>query len=466
VRDADAFCRPGDETCRLARRHLGKHFTRATAWRNPELLVIERSEGCYLWDQHGERYLDGLAGLFCVNIGHGRADIADAAARQLKQLSFATNWSAAHPPSVEAATMIADLAPGDLGVVFFVNSGSEANESAIKFAREYFQGQGRPEKRTVLSRHMAYHGTTLGALSATGIPQFREPFQPLLPWFRHVPNTLGWEKEGDVPVDRLSCVRGIEEAILEEGPETVALLIAEPVQNVGGVMVPPDGYWQELRRLCDRYDILLCADEVICGFGRLGYWFGSIRQGVVPDLITFAKGVTSAYAPLGGMIVREQLIDELLDSPIGQFTHGVTWGGHPMSTAVAVANLTALRDEKVPEHVLELAPHFRAGLDEIAARHRIVKEVRGTGYFYGIELMDDREAGREFSPEQKARVCRELVPGLLKKHGLMTRADDRGPAMLMLSPPLVADREVLDDLLQRVDATLGEAAADIARAAG
>ena len=212
-----------------------------------------------------------------------------------------------------------------------------------------------------------------------------------------------------------------------------------------------------MRRLCDEYGILLCADEVICGFGRLGYWFGSERNGVVPDLMTFAKGVTSAYAPLGGMIVREPLIDQLLDSPIGMFTHGVTWGGHPMSTAVAVANITAMRDEQVPAHVLELAPYFRAGLDALTARHRIIKEVRGTGYFYGIELMADRGARRGFTDEEKAAVCREVLPGLLQRAGLMTRADDRGPAMLMLSPPLVADRAVLDELLGMVDEVLSGA---------
>ena len=445
-----------------ARAHLGKHFTRATAWRSPELLMIERSEGCYLWDDHGNKYLDGLSGLFCVNMGHGRADFAEAAARQMKQLSYATNWSSAHPAAAEAAALIAGLAPGDLEVVFFVNSGSEANESAIKFAREYHQANGEPGRIKVLSRHMAYHGTTLGALSATGVPQLRTPFKPLLPWFRHVPNTLGWEKEGDVPVTELSCLRAIEDAILEEGPETVAMLLAEPVQNIGGVMVPPDGYWAELRRLCDRYGILLCADEVICAFGRLGHWFGSYRVGAQPDLVTFAKGVTSAYAPLGGMIVRGALMDRLLDSPTGMFTHGVTWGGHPLSTAVAVANITAMRDERVPEHVLELEPYFRGALDEIAARHRIVKEVRGCGYFYGIELMGDREAGREFDPEEKAAVCRELLPRLLKENGLMTRADDRGPAMLTLSPPLVADREVLDDMFARFDAVLGAAGKAIA----
>ena len=288
-----------DEIRSSARRHLGKHFTRATAWRNPELLVVERSKGCYLWDDHGNRYLDGLSGLFCVNIGHGRRDLAEVAARQMEKLSYATNWSAAHPPSVEAAALIAELAPGDLGVVFFVNSGSEANESAIKFAREYHQGQGQPERVKIIGRHMAYHGTTLGALTLTGIPQFRAPFMPLLSWFRHVPNTYGYEKEGDVPVTELTCVRAIEAMILAEGPETVAMIVAEPVQNVGGILIPPDGYWQELRRLCDQYGILLCADEVICGFGRLGHWFGSERNQVVPGHHDVRQGGHLRVRPVG-----------------------------------------------------------------------------------------------------------------------------------------------------------------------
>ena len=455
-----------DEIRSSARRHLGKHFTRATAWRNPEMLVVERSKGCYLWDDHGNRYLDGLSGLFCVNIGHGRRDLAEVAARQMEKLSYATNWSAAHPPSVEAAALIAELAPGDLGVVFFVNSGSEANESAIKFAREYHQGQGQPERVKIIGRHMAYHGTTLGALTLTGIPQFRAPFMPLLSWFRHVPNTYGYEKEGDVPVTELACVRAIEEMILAEGPETVAMIVAEPVQNVGGILIPPDGYWQELRRLCDQYGILLCADEVICGFGRLGHWFGSERNQVVPDIMTFAKGVTSGYAPLGGMVVREPLVDRLLDSDVATFTHGVTWGGHPMSTAVAVANITALRDEHILDNVLRLSPYLSAGLNEIASRYQIVKEVRGTGYFFGLELMAARDEGREFTAAQKAAMCRDVLPRLLQQNGLMTRADDRGPAMVTVSPPLVADREVLDDLLARLDATLDGASKEFAGLSG
>lgn len=446
-----------------ARRHVGKHFTRATGWRNPELLIVERSEGCYIWDDHGNRYLDGNSGLFCVNIGHGRQDLADVAAQQLRQLSYATNWSAAHPPSAEAAALIAELAPGDLEVVFFVNSGSEANESAIKFAREYHLGHGQPERVKIIGRHMAYHGTTLGALSLTGIPQFRAPFMPLLPWFVHVPNTYGYEDEGDVPVRELSCVRAIEETILAEGPETIAMLVAEPVQNVGGILIPPDGYWQELRRMCDQYGILLCADEVICGFGRLGYWFGSERNGVVPDIITFAKGVTSGYAPLGGMIVREPLVDRLLDSEIATFTHGVTWGGHPMSTAIAAANIRAMRDERVLENVRELSPFLAAELNAIARRQQMVKAVRGTGYLFGLELMASRDDGIEYTAEQKAAMSREVLPRLLQANGLMTRADDRGPAMISVSPPLVADRAVLSDLLERLDATLTGATIEFER---
>jgi adenosylmethionine-8-amino-7-oxononanoate aminotransferase len=446
-----------------ARRHVGKHFTRATGWRSPELLIVERSEGCYIWDDHGNRYLDGNSGLFCVNMGHGRQDLADVAAQQLRQLSYATNWSAAHPPSAEAAALIAELAPGDLEVVFFVNSGSEANESAIKFAREYHLGHGQPERVKVIGRHMAYHGTTLGALSLTGIPQFRAPFMPLLPWFVHVPNTYGYEDEGDVPVRELSCVRAIEETILAEGPETIAMLVAEPVQNVGGILIPPDGYWQELRRMCDQYGILLCADEVICGFGRLGYWFGSERNGVVPDIITFAKGVTSGYAPLGGMIVREPLVDRLLDSEIATFTHGVTWGGHPMSTAIAAANIRAMRDERVLEHVRELSPFLAAELNAIAGRQQMVKAVRGTGYLFGLELMASRDDGIEYTAEQKAAMSREVLPRLLQANGLMTRADDRGPAMISVSPPLVADRAVLTDLLERLDATLTGATIEFER---
>ncbi|WP_406071832.1 aspartate aminotransferase family protein [Streptomyces sp. NBC_01020] len=439
-----------------AQRHLGQHFTRQDVWQSDELPVFVRGEGCYLYDEQGRRFLDGLAGLFCVNMGHSRGDIVTAATRQMETLAYSTNWGAAHPPAVEAASLIAELAPGDLDVTWFVNSGSEAVETAIKFARQYHRSQGHSERTKIISRDMSYHGVTLGALSVTGLPKIRDPFLPLLPGIRHVPNTLG--HTGDCgPADELECVRAIEAAILEEGPETVAAVFAEPVQNGRGALVPPDGYWRELRRICDRYGVLLVADEVICSFGRLGHWFGSGYFGVVPDMITFAKGSTSGYAPLGGMIAREPLVRGLYEAPGGgTFTHGATWGGHPVSTAVAVANITAMRDEKVLENVGGLGPELRAGLDEIKRRHRVVKDVRGMGFFYAVEFTADRDSGRELSPEQSQKVLREVLPQAFRKTGVILRPDDRGATMLMISPPLVADREVLDELLAAVDVMVGD----------
>jgi adenosylmethionine-8-amino-7-oxononanoate aminotransferase len=439
----------------LAQQHLFPHFTRGQVWYGSDLPVIVRGEGSYLYDERGTRFLDGLAGLFCVNMGHGRSDIPAAATKQMEQLAYWTNWSAAHPASVEAATLIAGLAPGDLNTVFFVNSGSEAVESAIKFARQYHVSQGQPQRTKIIARDMAYHGTTLGALAVTGIPKFKAAFGPLMPGVRHVPHTLGETiPEGGTAAD-LPSVRALVAAIEEEGPETVAALFVEPVQNSRGALVPPEGYWQELRSICDRYGILLVSDEVICAYGRLGEWFGSAKYGVVPDLLTFAKGSTSGYAPLGGVLIREELARDLLTSPqAGVFTHGSTWGGHPVSTAVAVANITAMRDEDVLGNVRRLEPYFQAGLDKIRDAHPTVLEWRGTGFFYALEFTGDRHSGRELTEQQGVELVREVMPAAMRSVNLITRPDDRGATMLMLSPPLVADREVLDDLLSGVDAVV------------
>lgn len=443
------------DTRALAQKHLFPHFTRGDVWNDRDLPVIVRGEGCYLYDEQGRRWLDGLAGLFCVNMGHGRSDVAAAATKQMEQLAYWTNWSAAHPASVEAATLIAGLAPGDLERVFFVNSGSEAVESAIKFARQYFVSQGRPERTKIISRDMSYHGTTLGALAVTGIPKFRAPFGPLMPGVRHVPNTIGEVvPEGGTAAD-LPSLQAMVAVIEEEGPETIAAIFAEPVQNSRGALVPPQGYWQELRSICDRYGILLVADEVINAFGRLGEWFGSAKYGVVPDLITFAKGSTSGYAPLGGVLIRQELASALLASPqAGVFTHGSTWGGHPVSTAVAVANISAMRDEHVLDNVRTLEPHFQQGLDGIRAAHSSIREWRGTGFFYAIEFTGDRSTGRELTDQQQVELVREVMPRAMRGVNLITRPDDRGATLLMLSPPLVADREVLDELLSSVDAVV------------
>ncbi|MDV6014690.1 aspartate aminotransferase family protein [Haloechinothrix sp. LS1_15] len=439
-----------------AQRHLFPHFTRGAVWRSPELPVITGAEGCYLYDDRGRRFLDGLSGLFCVNLGHGRTDIAAAATKQMESLSYWTNWSAAHPASAEAAAVIAELAPGDLDTVFFVNSGSEAVESAVKFARQYHRSQGQPQRTKIIARDMAYHGTTLGALAVTGIDKYKEPFGPLMPGVRHVPNTLGAVTDEGGSAADLPCVEAIVAAIEEEGPETVAALVAEPVQNARGALVPPEGYWRQLRRICDRYGILLVADEVICAYGRLGAWFGSEKYGVVPDLITFAKGATSGYAPLGGVLLRGGLATALLDSPLaGTFTHGATWGGHPVSTAVAVANLSAVRDEDVIGNVRRLEPMFQQGLTGIAEAHDCVAEWRGTGFFYAVEFTGSRSTGRPLTDVESAEILQRVIPRAMTGAGLITRPDDRGATMLMLSPPLVADAGVIDELLHQVDTVAG-----------
>ncbi len=439
----------------LARQHLFPHFTKGAAWRDDALPIITRGEGCYIYDDSGRAFLDGLAGLFCVNIGHGRTDIPAAAAKQMESLAYWTNWSAAHPASVEAATLIAGHAPGDLETVFFVNSGSEAVESAVKFVRQYHRSQGEPQRTKIIARDMAYHGTTLGALAVTGIPKFKEPFGPLMPGVRHVPNTLGERVPDGGSAADLPSIQAIEAVIEEEGPDTIAAVFAEPVQNSRGALVPPEGYWRQLREICDRHGILLVADEVICAYGRLGEWFGSAKYGVVPDLITFAKGATSGYAPLGGVLLRRPLVERLYDSPQGgTFTHGATWGGHPVSTAVAVANLTALSDEDILGNVRALEPHFQAGLDRIRDASTSVAEWRGTGFFYALEFAADRHTGRPLTEQQGQEIVGEVMPRAMRDVGLITRPDDRGATMLMLSPPLVADQGVLDDLLHKVAAVV------------
>lgn len=435
-------------------RHLILHFTKGRSWATGSVPIYVRGDGCYLWDDEGRRYLDGLAGLFVVQIGHGRADIAQAAAKQMEQLAYTPSWSATHPSAIEAAKLIAGLAPGDLDAVFFVSSGSEAVESAIKFARQYHASQGRPEKTKVISRDLAYHGTTLGALSATGLDEIREQFKPLLPGFIRVPNTLD-------AADGVAAAAVFEQAILDAGPDTVGLVIAEPVQNGGGAIVPPAGYWQELRRICDKYNVLLHADEVINSFGRLGPWFGAEYVDVVPDMITFAKGATSGYAPVGGVIIRRPLVDELMGSDVGTFTHGATWGAHPMVMEVTIANITALRDEQILEHAQSHEAHFRSGLDQLEDAHDVVADIRGTGYFYAIELCASRSEGIALTDDQVDQYVGDVLPALITEAGLLIRADKRGKPKLMLSPPLIAGTEELDELMASLDQVLSSMAAKV-----
>jgi adenosylmethionine-8-amino-7-oxononanoate aminotransferase len=427
----------------MARRHLWMHFTRMGAYgAAEEIPVIVRGEGCYVFDEHGKRYLDGVSALFCVNIGHGRADIAQAGADQARELGFFTNWSYAHPPAVELAARVASLAPGDLNRVFFTSGGSEAVESALKLARQYFHLRGRGTKHKVIAREIAYHGTSLGALSATGITSLRTPFEPLTPGGCHVPNTNTYRLAPGLTEDRLA--ETIAERIEFEGPETVAAVILEPVQNAGGCFTPPPGYFQRVREICDEYDVLLISDEVICAWGRLGDWFGALRYGYEPDIITTAKGLTSAYAPMGAVIVSDRVAEPFMHGT-NSFTHGFTFGGHPVCAAVALANLEALESEGVLENVREHETDLRAMLDSLRDLP-IVGDVRGAGYFQAIELVKDRDTKESFSDEESETLLRGFLSGELYRRGLICRADDRGDPVIQLSPPLIAGPEQFEEI--------------------
>jgi adenosylmethionine-8-amino-7-oxononanoate aminotransferase len=437
----------------LARRHLWMHFTRMSAYEQVEVPIIVRGEGCYVWDEHGNRYLDGLSALFCVNIGHGRADIAQAGADQARELGFFTNWSYAHPPAIELAARVASLAPGDLNRVFFTSGGSEAVESALKLARQYFKLSGHPNKYKVIAREIAYHGTSLGALAATGVPALREPFEPLAPGGYHVPNTNAYRLPPGLSEEWFA--ESIAEKIEFEGPETVAAVILEPVQNSGGCFTPPEGYFQRVREICDHYDVLLISDEVICAWGRLGEWFGAQRYDYQPDLITTAKGLTSAYAPMGAVIASDRIAEPFLHGT-NSFTHGFTFAGHPISAAVAMANLEALEREGVIDNVRAHEGDFRAMLESLRDLP-IVGDVRGAGYFHAIELVKDKETKETFSDKESETLLRGYLSGELYRRGLICRADDRGDPVIQLSPPLIAGPEQFEEIEQILRPLLTEA---------
>jgi adenosylmethionine-8-amino-7-oxononanoate aminotransferase len=439
------------ELATAAAEHLWLHFSRLAGEGDGDLTVIERGEGAYVWDSAGNRYLDGLAGLFVVQAGHGRQEIADAAGRQASTLGYFPLWTYAHPTAIELSARLAALAPGDLNRVFFTTGGSEAVESAWKLARQYFMAIGQPDRVKVISRRLAYHGTTLGALSITGLAPIREPFLPLLNGqVRHVPNTQ--EAQRADPDDALAGADAIEAAIIAEGPETVAAVYLEPVQNAGGCLVPPVGYFQRVREICDRHGVLLVSDEVICAFGRLGDWFGASRLGYQPDLLTFAKGATSGYSPLGGVLVSDRLAEPFLAAGTS-FLHGITFAGHPVSCAVALANLDVMEREDLPGRVQDLETELRATLETLTDLP-IVAEVRGMGYFYGIELT---KAGEGFTADESEWLIRGFLSKRLRELGLICRADDRGDPVIQLSPPLIVGPEEFEAMRDRLHQALIEA---------
>lgn len=437
-----------------ARDHLWLHFTRMDGHEPP---IIVRGEGCYLEDAEGKRYLDALAGLFAVQVGYSYGEeMGQAALEQMRELPFYTNWSYAHPRAIELAREIAQLAPGDLNRVFFVSGGSEAVESAWKLARQYHQARG--ERRwKVVSRRLAYHGTTMGALSINGIAALRAPFEPLVPGVIHVRNTNRYhrppdEREGDFTAFLLD---DLESAIVQEGPESVAMVMMEPVQNAGGSFTPPAGYWRGVRDICDRYGILLCADEVITGFGRLGTWFGSELYDIRPDLMTSAKGLSSAYAAIGAVIASDRVVEPFLGDR-AMYTHGITFGGHPVQCAIALKNIEIMKRERVVENVRDHGDAFRATLAQLLDLP-IVGDLRGTGYFYALELAKDQETRESFSHEECETLLRGFLSPQLFERGLICRADDRGDPVVQISPPLIATQREFDEIAGILGEVLGEA---------
>jgi adenosylmethionine-8-amino-7-oxononanoate aminotransferase len=460
-----------------ARDHLWMHFTRMSGYESSDVPIIVRGDGCYLEDANGKRYLDALAGLFSVNIGYGFGEeIGQAALAQMKELPFYTNWSYAHPRAIELATELASLAPGPLNRAFFVSGGSEAVESAWKLARQYYLARGGkqvpadetraderlgtppPHKYKAIARQIAYHGTTMGALSINGIPALKESFEPLVPEVRHVKNTNRYHRPQEETEEQFTSMllEDLEDAILAMGPETICLVHMEPVQNAGGAFTPPVGYWRGVRELCDRYDILLSADEVITAFGRVGHWFASERYDIRPDLICCAKGLSSSYAAIGAVLASDKVMEPFLDGS-SMYAHGITFGGHPVMAAIALKNIEIMKREGIMEHVLEHENAFRSTLGQLLDLP-IVGDLRGTGFFYAIELVKDKETRETFTAEECESLLRGFLSPALFERGLICRADDRGDPVIQISPPLVAGQAQFDEMTGILGDVLTEAA--------
>jgi adenosylmethionine-8-amino-7-oxononanoate aminotransferase len=444
------------------------HFTPNGSYFGPdagELLVLERGEGCHVFDTEGRRYVDGLSSLFCSQIGYSYGEeMAEAISAQLSTLPFNTNWNTAHPAALELSEKLVELAPANIESVFFTSGGSESVEAAWKIVRQHHLANGEPGRTKVIARDLAYHGVTLGALSFTGVARFKDPFGRPAIETRHVSNTSSFRSplQGEDLTRHL--LAELEAAIQEEGPEQVAMVIAEPIQNAGGCFVPMPGYWQGLREICDRYGIVLTADEVIAGFGRLGEWFGSQHYDAEPDVITVAKGLTSAYAPMGAVLVSDRLT-ESMRKPGVSLLHGITFGGHPVAAAAALRSIEIFERDGVLENVRARRDYLRTRLDEEVRTLPIVGDVRGDGFFYAAELTPEGGEGR-FDPETVVRLVRQIVPPLLLEHGLIARADDRGDPVLQIAPPLISDEAVLDEIVVAMRDVLAAAGEAIGLTAG
>jgi adenosylmethionine-8-amino-7-oxononanoate aminotransferase len=432
--------------------HLWLHFAKHGPGIRPP--IITRGDGVMIFDDAGKSYLDGVSGLFVVQVGHGRAELAEAAARQAGTLAYFPLWGYATPPAIELANRIAGYAPGDLNRVFFTSGGGEAVESAWKLAKQYYKLTGKPGKYKVISRAVAYHGTPQGALAITGLPAYKTPFEPLTPGGFRVPNTNFYRApellRSDLKAFGRWAADRIAEAIEFEGPDTVAAVFLEPVQNAGGSIPPPPGYFDRVREICDHYDVLLVSDEVICAWGRIGSMFACCDLGYQPDIITCAKGLTSGYSPLGAMVASDRLF-EPFDDAMTVFPHGYTFGGHPVSAAVALANLDIFEREALNAAVKRQGPELRATLERLYDVP-IVGDVRGEGYLYSIELVKNQATRETFTRDEAAKLLPHISSALFAA-GLYCRTDDRGDPAVVIAPPLIsgsAEFEIIEATLRSV----------------
>lgn len=443
-----------DRLQQSAKDNLVLHFSKQQI---DDLMVLDRGEGPYVYDTTGKQYIDALSSLFCSQLGYSYgAEMAEAATKQLTTLAFNTSWGTAHPATIDLAEKISDLAPADDYRVFFTGGGSESVESAWKMVREHFIAIGQPQRTKAIARDRAYHGVTLGALSLTGVQPFKDGFGTPPIEVTTVSNTNRF-RQPDGHDEAAFCARllaEVEDAIVTAGADEVALFIAEPVQNAGGCFTAPAGYWTGLRAITDTYGVLLMADEVITGFGRTGEWFASSREGVAPDLISVAKGLTSAYAPMGAVLVRDRVFSPLVEHK-KVFRHGITFGGHPLSAVLASKSIEIIERDQVLENVRSqsgaLGDRVKALLDL-----PIVGDVRGAGFFWAMELVKDDDATR-FDQAERDDLLRGFLPKRLRRAGLIARCDDRGDAVLQIAPPLISDADLLDDIVGRLRDVLTEA---------
>ncbi|MEY4980837.1 MAG: hypothetical protein RL174_175 [Actinomycetota bacterium] len=432
---------------KAAKDNLFMHFTRHSQFDGHEIPIITRADGHHFWDQNGKKYFDGISSLFSVNAGHGRARLAEAAAKQMKQLDYFPLWSNTHAPGIELAERLLSYAPKSLSRVFFTTGGGEANETAWKLAKQYFKMIGKPTKHKVLTRAVAYHGTSHGALSLTGIPSMKKAFEPLVPSTFRVPNTNWYRAQDDFENEEAFAkwaADRVEEMILFEDPDTVAAFFLEPVQNSGGCFTAPKSYFKRVREICDKYDVLIVADETIDGFGRVGTMFASEMYEFEPDMLVCAKGMTSAYQPLGALLLAEKLF-EPFKKGTNIFPHGYTYGGHPVACAVALENLDIFDEEDLVGNVQRNTAAFRKTLEKLKDID-IVGDVRGEGYFFAIELVKDRATKETFNDAESEKLLRGFLSTDLYDAGLYCRSDDRGDPVVQLAPPLTIGQREFDEL--------------------